>query len=164
MCVCACACVWSRTSRQIADLLPSLVVPCCRPHKGTRNRNGSVYQDQEEDQVYACVRVYVRARACMCMSLSCSEYFLVCIDPSLMCFSPVCVPPRHSTVQPGYCMDLSVDHATLSYSSGDGRILHGSATIVCHAGFLPVGVTTATCQTGTSSVGDWSAVLECKRT
>ncbi|XP_065190805.1 sushi, von Willebrand factor type A, EGF and pentraxin domain-containing protein 1-like [Sycon ciliatum] len=72
------------------------------------------------------------------------------------------IPTPTCEIQPGYCMDLSVDHATLSYSSGDGRILHDRATIVCHAGFLPVGVTTATCQTGTSSAGDWSAVLECK--
>ena len=45
----------------------TLVVLYCWPRKGTRDRNGSVYQDQDQDQMCVCVCVYVCACVCVCM-------------------------------------------------------------------------------------------------
>ena len=44
VCVCVRACVRVCVSYLSVSGLPLLVVPYCRPRKGTRDRNGSVYQ------------------------------------------------------------------------------------------------------------------------
>ena len=51
-----------------------LVVLYCRPRKGTRDRNGSVYQDQDQVCVCVCVLLCMRVLECMyaCMN---SVYF-----------------------------------------------------------------------------------------